>query len=125
MISGVRKIVVPVEDQDRAKEFWTEKVGFDLVSDQAYEGGRWIEVSPPDAGVLLVLSPRSPGEPKREVSPQLPHSPIFFNCTDIQQTHADLAARGVRFSQPPIKMGFGWWALFEDCDGSRYALGQW
>ena len=125
MISGVRKIAVPVENQDRAKGFWTEKVGFNLVSDRAYEGGRWIEVSPPEGRIVLVLSPRALEEPRREVNLQLPHSPIFFNCADIQQTHADLAARGVRFSQPPIKMGFGWWALFEDRDGSRYALGQW
>jgi predicted enzyme related to lactoylglutathione lyase len=114
-----------VENQDRAKEFRTEKVGFNLVSGRAYEGGRWIELSPSEGRIVLVLSPRALAERRREVNPRLPHSPIFFNCTDIQQTDANLAGQGVRSSQPPIKMGFGWSALFEDCEGSRYALGQW
>jgi hypothetical protein len=37
----------------------------------------------------------------------------------------ELAARGVRFPTPPTKAHFGWWAMFEDNDGTRYALGQW
>jgi hypothetical protein len=35
-----------------------------------------------------------------------------------------LSERGVRFPTPPTKMDFGWWALFEDHEGTRYALGQ-
>ena len=31
----------------------------------------------------------------------------------------------MRFPVPPARMHFGWWALFEDDDGTRYALGQW
>ena len=51
--------------------------------------------------------------------------PDRFAARGHDHGNADLAAQGVRFSQPPVKMGFGWWALFEDCDGTRYALGQW
>jgi lactoylglutathione lyase len=125
MITGVRKIILPVADQDAAKKFWTERVGFELVCDQAYGDQRWIEVMTPDRSTLLVLSPRRPDEPRREVAEQLPHSPIFFNCADIEQTHRELTARGVRFPAPPAKMAYGWWSMFEDCEGSRYALGQW
>ena len=124
MISGVRKIVVPVDDQDRALRFWTDQVGFKVVQDAAYGDGRWLEVAADD-GIILVLTPRRPDEPLREVDPHLPHSPIFFGCADIRKTHAELVERGVAFPQPPVEMGFGWWALFEDCDGARHALGQW
>lgn len=126
MISGVRKVVVPVGDQAKAKEFWTEKIGFTATRDDTYGDERWIEVTPPDGGVVLVLSPRAPGQDRHEPgSDQLPHSDVFFTCADIQQTYEELTARGVRFPVPPAQQHFGWWSLFEDEDGTRYALGQW
>jgi predicted enzyme related to lactoylglutathione lyase len=125
MITGVRKIIVPVGDQEAAKRFWTETIGFETTLDETRGGERWVEVTPPDRHVVLVLSPRPPDAPRGEVPDQLPHSDIFFHCDDIQQTHQELAVRGVRFATPPTKMHFGWWALFEDNDGARYALGQW
>ena len=121
MISGISKIVVPVDDQAGAKEFWTSRVGFDVVSDESYGDERWIELSPPSGGPVIVLSPRADPEPRGE----LPHSPVLFTCDDIEATHRELVERGVRFPVPPARMHFGWWSLFEDDDGTRYALGQW
>ena len=47
MIRGVSKVVIDVEDQERAKEFWTEKMGFELVQDVPYGNERWLEVRSP------------------------------------------------------------------------------
>jgi predicted enzyme related to lactoylglutathione lyase len=101
MISGVSKVVVPVDDQERAKQFWTTRIGFELHRDESYGEERWIEVSPPDPGPLLVLSPRPANESRREVPDELPHSPVFFNCADIEQTYRELIERGVEFPLPP------------------------
>lgn len=125
MISGVHKVIVPVDDQERAKAFWTEQVGFSTVRDDRYGDERWIEVGPPGAGPVLVLSPRSPGELRRDVPDELPHSPVFFACDDIEATYRELRDRGVEFPLPLQQQHFGWWSLFEDPDGTRYALGQW
>jgi predicted enzyme related to lactoylglutathione lyase len=125
MITSVSKVVVPVDDQERAKEFWTTRMDFELRRDESYGDERWIEVSPPDGAPVLVLSPRPGGEPRREVPDELPHSPVFFDCADIEATHRVLSERGVRFAMPPARQQFGWWSLFEDPDGTRYALGQW
>jgi predicted enzyme related to lactoylglutathione lyase len=124
MITGVSKIIVSVDDQERAKEFWTTRLGFGLRRDETFGDERWIEVSPPDGSPVLVLSPRPSGEPRREVADQLPHSPVFFTCADIETTHRELSERGVRFPIAPHRQRFGWWSLFEDPDGTRYALGQ-
>jgi predicted enzyme related to lactoylglutathione lyase len=124
MITGISQIILPVEDQERAKQFWTTVMGFEVRTDAPYGDERWIEVAPPEGGPLLVLSPRPAGEPRHEVPDDLPHSPVFFTCDDIERTHRELSERGVRFPAPPTKMDFGWWALFEDPDGTRYALGQ-
>lgn len=123
MIKGVRKIIIPVDDQQRAKRFWTEQVGFTVARDETYGDERWVEVQPPDQQLVLVLTPRG-DEPRREVRDQLPHSDVFFTCDDIRQTHQELSARGVRFPTEPTELPIGWWAMFEDDCGTSYALGQ-
>jgi hypothetical protein len=55
VIRGVSKVVIEVEDQERAKEFWTEKMGFELAQDAPYGDERWLEVRSPDGAVNLVL----------------------------------------------------------------------
>lgn len=124
MITGVSKVVIPVDEQEAARQFWTTRMGFELRRDESYGDERWIEVSPPDGAPVLILSPRAPDEPRREVHEDLPHSPVFFTCADIEQTHRELSERGVEFPLPPRRMDFGWWALFADADGTRYALSQ-
>jgi lactoylglutathione lyase len=123
MISGIAEVVVPVDDQERAKRFWT-RMGFEPRRDESCADERWIEVRPPDGGPLLVLSPRATDE-RRELPDELRHSPVFFGCADIEATYPELCERGVRFPSPPQRMHFGWWSLFEDPDGTRYALGRW
>jgi predicted enzyme related to lactoylglutathione lyase len=125
MIRGVAKIVVPVDDQDRALAFWTERAGFSVARDESFGGERWIEVAPPDGGPVLVISPREHGQERPDVPDMLPHSPVFFTCDDIQATYEQMSGRGVEFPSPPAELHFGWWALFTDQDGTRYALGQW
>jgi predicted enzyme related to lactoylglutathione lyase len=125
MITGVSKVYLLVDDQETAKQFWTAAMGFELVTDQTYGAERWIEVTPPDRRMVLVLTPRQ-GVPRQEPAhASQPHSNVMFNCEDIEATYAELAARGVKFPVPPARQHFGWWALFEDPDGTRYALGQW
>lgn len=121
MINGVRQLVVEVADQDRALRFWTETLGFELAQDTAYgETDRWIEVRTPDGAVLLVLSTRVGGPP--EAADELPTSNIFFYCDELIDTYEALRARGVRFPQPPIEQPWGWWSMFEDGEGNRFAL---
>jgi lactoylglutathione lyase len=124
MISGIAKVIVPVDDLDQAIDFWTNKMGFELARDETYGDERWVEVQPPKPAPLMVLSPRSPDEPRREVRDQLPHSDLFFVCEDLEQTYQELSELGVKFPTPPERQHFGWWSLFEDPDGTRYALTQ-
>jgi lactoylglutathione lyase len=122
MIRGVTKVGIEVEDQDRAKEFWTKTMGFKLVQDSDYHDGvRWLEVETPDGSIILALGRRHGGRPIPR-SESLPTSNVFFATDDIQETHKELVARGVQFPQPPVQLFFGWWSVFEDPDGNRFAL---
>jgi catechol 2,3-dioxygenase-like lactoylglutathione lyase family enzyme len=111
MISGVSNIIVPADDQERAKEFWSETIGFEVVVDAPYREERWIEVGSPD-GVRLVLSKREEwSRDDRAVPDEVPTSNVMFHCDDPQATFEELSARGVQFPQPPIHMPFGWWSI--------------
>jgi predicted enzyme related to lactoylglutathione lyase len=120
MIEGVSKVVIEVEDQDRARAFWTGTLGFGLVQDVPYGEERWLEVEPPDGGLVLVLSPRRTDP--RTGSDELPTSNVFFYCDDLGGTYAELRSRGVEFPQPPVELSFGWWSMFQDQEGNRFAL---
>ena len=120
MIDGVSKVVIEVDDQARALGFWTRTLGFELCQDMPYGDARWVEVWAPDGGVVLVLSPRRDDRPS---GPEmLPTSNVFFHCNDLAETYEELRRRGVGFPQPPIELSFGWWSMFEDQEGNRFAL---
>jgi catechol 2,3-dioxygenase-like lactoylglutathione lyase family enzyme len=59
MISAVDKININVRDQDAARRFWIDTMGFSLVTGEPIgeepSGARWIEVRPPHSAVTLVL----------------------------------------------------------------------
>jgi predicted enzyme related to lactoylglutathione lyase len=119
----VSKVVLDVEDQDRAKAFWTTIMGFDLVQDTPYGEERWLEVRTPDGATILVLGRSAAGPGDRAAVPaMLPTSNVLFQCDDLAATYQELAARGVRFPQPPVQQAFGWWSLFSDTEGNRFAL---
>jgi predicted enzyme related to lactoylglutathione lyase len=107
MITGVSKVVIPVDDQERAMQFWATRIGFELRRDESCGDERWIEVTPPHGGPVLVLSPRAAHKPRREVPDELPHSPVFFDCADIEATHRERSKRGVEFPTPPRQQHFG------------------
>lgn len=122
MITNVAKIGLDVSDQDAAKTFWCEAVGFECLEDVPYANGtrRWIEVSPPGGGVRLVLSARKEDAP--DPAGTLAH--VLFSCDDIERTHHELLGRGVRFTRAPSGEFEGWSAIFADPDGRLFVLGQ-
>jgi predicted enzyme related to lactoylglutathione lyase len=120
MVRGIHQVKVEVEDQDRALAFWTGVLDFELAQDAPYGDERWLEVRTPDGAVTVVLALRS-GE-RATSPPELPTSNIWFYCDDLPRTYDELKARGVDFPQPPVEMPFGWWSMFEDREGNRFAL---
>jgi catechol 2,3-dioxygenase-like lactoylglutathione lyase family enzyme len=122
MIQGISQVVLEVEDQERALRFWTGPMGFELVQDAPYgdDDERWLEVRTPDRAVIVVLSRRK-GDPPT-ARDELPTSNLFFSCDDLGRTYEELRASGIDFPQPPVEQSFGWWSMFQDLDGNRFAL---
>jgi catechol 2,3-dioxygenase-like lactoylglutathione lyase family enzyme len=90
-ITQVGTVFVPVTDQDRALEFYLDKLGFEKRADFAYgEGRRWVEVAPPGSTMAIALVPPSEGE-----SPGGDEAHCALATEDIEADHATLGARGV------------------------------
>jgi catechol 2,3-dioxygenase-like lactoylglutathione lyase family enzyme len=87
----VGTVFVPVTDQDRALEFYLEKLGFEKRADFSYgEGHRWIEVAPPGSTIAIALVPPSEGE-----SAGVDEARCAFSTEDIDADHATLREAGV------------------------------
>jgi len=123
-IQGVNQVVLMVDDQERAKKFWSDTMGFEVVEDSPYGDERWIAVLTPDGRTRLVLALRPAEEPVHAAPTQMPNSNVMFYADDVEAAYRELAERGVAFPTTPTKQFFGWWSVFEDSEGTRYALGQ-
>jgi catechol 2,3-dioxygenase-like lactoylglutathione lyase family enzyme len=55
MIRGIKFACVPTRDQSRALKFYTEKLGFRVMTDQPFGAQRWIELGIPGAESQVVL----------------------------------------------------------------------
>ena len=90
-ITDVMNIGVPVTDQDRALEFYTQKLGFETRRDVPLPqfGGRWIEVAPPGSSITLSLVPARDGVPAGV------ETGIRLATKDATAVHATLQGRGV------------------------------
>jgi predicted enzyme related to lactoylglutathione lyase len=120
MIKHIKFVTVPVADQNRALDFYTDKLGFTIITDQPFdEKQRWIELRVPKAETRVVLFTME-GEEARVGSMM----PATFACDDIDASYKELSARGVEFMGPPQKQHWGSYAMFKDSEGNRFVLSE-
>ena len=123
-------VVVPVSDVDRAKEFYSDKAGFQVDHDTNIgEGQRIVQLTPPGSGCSIVIGegvvpPMPPGSLKG----------LQLVVSDVTRAQAELAERGVEVSdvqvlgqnpaptpEPLDNVGF---CYFTDPDGNAWAVQQ-
>ena len=116
MITHVKFVSIQTRDQDRALAFYTEKLGFKVLTDQPFdETQRWIELrvgSSDTRVVLFKMSGESPGGPF--------HGALA--CDNVERTCQELSSRGVEFASPPKKEPWGTFAIMKDVDGNEFVL---
>ena len=119
-ITEVGTVIVPVSDQDRAIEFYTETLGFELRTDIPYgDGDRWVDVAPPGAVTTIALVP-----PREGQSVGVPTN-MGLTTEDVDADHAALKERGadvddvVRMGDPVPPMFF-----LRDQDGNQIFVVQ-
>ena len=118
MIKQIKFISIPVRDQARALDFYTDKLGFTIITDKPFDAKqRWIELRIPKAETRVVLF-TPPGDEGRVGS----FMNLSYACDDVQQTYTELSARGVQFEGPPQQQPWGTYAIFKDSEGNSFVL---
>ncbi len=118
MIRGIKFVTIPCRDQDASLAFYTEKLGFRVVTDQPFDGTqRWIElgIGRSDTRVVLFTA-----EAHRDLIGK--PSTVTFVADDVEKTYQELLGRGVVFDQPAEKSDWGSAAIFRDPDGNQFVM---
>lgn len=55
MISQIGQVMLYVSNQEESRSFWTEKLGFEVISEEMNGPMKWIEVAPRGAATSIVL----------------------------------------------------------------------
>jgi catechol 2,3-dioxygenase-like lactoylglutathione lyase family enzyme len=125
----VKVIGIPVQDQEKALKFYTEKLGFlKKIDVPLSEKNRWLTVVNKDEqdGAEILLEP-SPNhfEPAKVYQKALFDAGIpytQFNSENVQQDYERLSSLGVEFSVKPTEMGTVKIAVFNDTCGNNIQI---
>jgi len=110
-------VQVPVSDVDRAKAFYTEKVGFNADHDhQVSDELRFVQLTPPGSACSIALGTGLSDKPPGSAQLQLVVS-------DIHAARAELVDRGVEVTDVQ-DFDWGSFVFFSDPDGNGWAVQQ-
>ena len=133
MIQRVSHTSVYVLDQERAKSFYTGKLGFEVRRDEAAGPFRWLTVGPkgqPDFELILMgiqpgpmIDEEACGKLRELVGKGVFGAGIFATA-DCRKTFEELQARGVEFVYPPTERPYGIEALLKDDSGNWFSMVQ-
>ena len=113
----VASVAVVVSDRSAAREWYTERLGLDLLADDEH----WIVVGRKGEGGQIHLCQRSEAGDGQELEPG--RSGVLFALPgDFRQACARLKAAGVEFTEGPSKAPWGWYAAVRDPDGNEHSL---
>jgi len=132
MITKLSHATVWVLDQDRALAFYTEKLGFEVRTDERMDSFRWLTVGPPaqpDVELILavpgppMLDPESAEMVQKLVAKGALGAGVMAT-DDCRGTYEALRSRGVEFMQEPAERQYGIEATFRDDSGNWFSLTQ-
>ncbi len=118
-IARVQVVSVPVSDQDRAKEFYVNVLGFELLQDTSMGPGmRSIQVAPPGS--------EAPHAPVTwfDTMPAGSLRGLVIDTADLEATGAQITATGVTFNGTIDEQSWGRFLTFDDPDGNGLILRQ-
>ncbi len=111
-------VAVPVSDVDRAKAFYTEKIGFNADHDHRVNDNlRFVQLTPPGSACSIVI-----GVGITDMAPGSQHG-LQMVVTDVKAVRDELIKRGAEVSEVDVQP-WGSFVYFNDPDGNRWSLQQ-
>lgn len=125
----IKVVGIPVEDQEKALQFYTGTLGFIKKQDIPMgEGHRWLTVvsrEDPDGPELLLEPAPSHFEPAKVYQKAVKDSGMpytQFRVEDVQKEYERLSEAGVEFTMKPADMGASKVAIFDDTCGNNMMI---
>ena len=125
MYQHIAHITLVVDDYDKAIEFYTKKLHFDLVEDTVLdETKRWVRIAPKgSSGCCLLLAKAIDKEQISRIGNQTGGRVFLFLYTDdFQRDFQNLQQEGVTIVRAPVKAPYGTVAVFSDLYGNLWDL---
>jgi catechol 2,3-dioxygenase-like lactoylglutathione lyase family enzyme len=134
MITKVSHTGFFVADQEEARRFYTEELGFEVRNDTTMDGGyRWLTIglkTQPDLEVILMepkVGPMLDEESANALRTLIKKGKLgvgVFQTDDCRATHEELKRRGVEFVAPPEERFYGIEAVGKDNSGNWFSMTQ-
>lgn len=115
VITGIRTVSVPVDDQDQALRFYVDKLGFTVLRDARIPTGRWIELAPGSGDVIVTLERAAADVTRGAVM-------IRFTTDDTEAAHVALSEAGVDTDEILRWPGVPPMFAFRDPDGNAFSI---
>jgi len=115
-----------VADQEEARRFYVDTLGFNVSEDKQLGDYRWLLVQAPDnKEVSINLEIARTADEKSLIGRQSASQPLFSLVTDdCLRDYAQLRGRGVQFDGEPKVMPYGTGVMMQDLSGNRIYLNQ-
>ena len=111
-------VAVPVSDVDRAKAFYTEKIGFNADHDyRVSDTLRFVQLTPPGSACSIVI-----GEGITDMPPGSVKG-LQMVVSDANEVRDELVKRGAEVSEIEVML-WGSFIYFDDPDGNKWAIQQ-
>jgi catechol 2,3-dioxygenase-like lactoylglutathione lyase family enzyme len=134
MITKLSHVTVFVNNQDEARDFYVNKLGFEVRTDQTMDGGfRWLTVGPKTQKELEIVlmepkvGPMFDEEAAAAVRLLLKKGVLgsgVFEVDDCRKTYEELKAKGVQFAGAPEERFYGIEAIMKDGLGNWFSMTQ-
>ncbi|MGC9945746.1 MAG: VOC family protein [Bryobacteraceae bacterium] len=131
MIQRLSYTQLYVIDQDAARDFYVDKLGFEVRTDASMDNGfRWLTVGPksqPEMQIILMKidGPNLDKDTAATLRKLLERGILcggVLETSDCRQDYEDLKAKGVEFSSPPVERFYGIEAVMKDNSGNWFSL---
>lgn len=133
MLKTISHMCLWIRDQDEARDFYVDKLGFEVGDDVPFgDDFRWLTVHPPgrpEVRIALLPPHAGPYEPavQAKVSELLALGAMnggILSTDDCQATYEELSAKGVEFTEKPSERFYGIDAGFRDPSGNSWRVTQ-
>ncbi|MED1019287.1 VOC family protein [Bacillus mycoides] len=122
MINNVGQIMLYVNNQDEVKEFWTEKVGFSVISEEDNgQGMRWIEIAPTKEAETSIILHNKELIAKMQPELNLGTPSLMFVSKEFDRLYSDLVNKNVTVGEI-VNMPSGRIFNFADSENNYFAV---